>query len=247
MSTLNRDTASVDSVLDAASTDLSGRLRVALPAIVTAFDALRQTVTLQPAIAGTDERGDAMTLPPLADVPVKFPRGGGFAFTFPINPGDEGWVIFSDRCIDGWLIGGEVSQADEHRQHDLSDGGFLPGFSSVSRAIGSFRNDAVVMRQLSGPGYVAIDTGGNVDIDGTKLTVHCAAEFIKPVTMDDTAMVAGLTTCHGGLSASGGDGAAATIAGSVKVTGGDVTVDGIGTKSHHHIDSQNGNTSEAKA
>ncbi|EQA1622523.1 Gp138 family membrane-puncturing spike protein [Enterobacter asburiae] len=247
MSTLNRDTASVDSVLEAGAADLSGRLRVALPAIVTAFDSGRQTVTLQPAIAGTDENGDAMVLPPLADVPVKFPRGGGFAFTFPINPGDEGWVIFSDRCIDGWFAGGKVSQADEHRKHDLSDGGFLPGFSSMVRTIGSFRNDAVVMRQLEGSGYVSIDNGGNVDIDGTKLTVHCAAEFMKPVTLDDTATVAGLTTCNGGLSASGGGGTAAKITGSVEVTGGDVTVDGIGTKSHHHIDSQSGNTSEAKA
>lgn len=247
MSTLNRDTASMDSVLEAGAIDLSGRLRVALPAIVTAFDDKKQTVTLQPAIAGTDENGDAMALPPLADVPVKFPRGGGFAFTFPINPGDEGWVIFSDRCIDGWFAGGKVSQADEHRQHDLSDGGFLPGFSSMARTIGNFRNDAIVMRQLEGSAYVSIDNGGNVDIDGSKLTVHCAAEFMKPVTLDDTATVAGLTSCNGGLSASGGEGASAKITGSVEVTGGDVTVDGIGSKSHYHIDSQSGNTSEAKA
>lgn len=247
MSTLSRDTASLDSVMAAAAGDLSGRLRVAMPAIVTAFDDKRQTVTLQPAIAGTDENGDAITPTVLADVPVKFPRGGGFAFTFPVNPGDEGWVLFADRCIDNWFSSGQVSQAAEHRQHDWSDGGFLPGFSSLARAIGSFRNDAIVMRQLDGPGYVAIDTGGNVDIDGAKLTVHCEAEFLKPVTMDDTLTVTGAAAMNGGLSASGGEGAAAKITGSVEVTGGDVTVDGIGSKSHHHTDSQNGQTSEAQA
>jgi hypothetical protein len=231
MSTLNRDTASVDSVMDAAAGDLSGRLRVAMPAIVAAFDEKNQTVTLQAAIAGTDENGSAMTPPVLADVPVKFPRGGGFAFTFPVNPGEEGWVLFADRCIDNWFSTGQVSQAAEHRQHDWSDGGFLPGFSSLARAIGSFRNDAIVMRQLAGAGYVAIDTGGNVDIDGTQLTVHCPTKFMKPVTKDETLMVTG----------------AATITGSVTVTGGNVTVDGMGSKSHHHTDSQNGQTSEAQA
>ncbi|ARF50948.1 Gp138 family membrane-puncturing spike protein [Pantoea stewartii] len=247
MSTLDRDTASMDSVMEAAASDLSGRLRVAMPAIVTAFDDKNQTVTLQAAIAGTDENGGAMTPPVLADVPVKFPRGGGFAFTFPVNPGDEGWVLFADRCIDDWFTTGLVSQAAEHRQHDWSDGGFLPGFSSLARAIGSFRNDAIVMCQLDGPGYVAIDTGGNVDINGTKLTVHCQVEFKKPVTMDDTLTVTGAAAMNGGLSASGGEGAAAKISGAVEVTGGDVTVDGIGSKSHHHTDSQNGQTSEAQA
>lgn len=247
MSALNRDMASLDSVMDAASGDLSGRLRVAMPAIVTAFDGEQQTVTLQPAIAGTDENGGAITPTVLADVPVKFPRGGGFAFTFPVVPGDEGWVIFADRCIDGWFGTGEVSQAAEHRQHDWSDGGFLPGFSSLARAIGSFRNDAIVMRQLEGKGYVSIDTGGNVDIDGTKFTVHCEAEFMKPVTMDETLTVTDAAEMNGGLSASGGEGAAAKITGDMEVTDGDVTVDGIGSKSHHHIDSQNGQTSEAKA
>lgn len=247
MSNLNRDTASFDSVVDQAGGDLASNLRVALPAIVTEFNDKQQTVTLQPAIAGTGADGAALKLPPLADVPVKFPRGGGFAFTFPITAGDEGLAIFSDRCIDGWFSTGQISQEDDHRLHDLSDGFFLPGVSSLSRAIGTFRNDAIVMRQLDGNGYVSIDKSSNIDIDGAKLRVHCEAEFMKPVVMDDTATVAGLTNCNGGLSASGGEGAAAKITGNVEVTGGELSVDGIGTKSHHHIDSQNGNTSEAKA
>lgn len=247
MSNLNRDTASLDSVVGQAGGDLALNLRVALPAIVTEFNDKQQTVTLQPAIAGTGADGAALKLPPLADVPVKFPRGGGFAFTFPITAGDEGLAIFSDRCIDGWFSTGRISQEDDHRLHDLSDGFFLPGVSSLSRAIGAFRNDAIVMRQLDGNGYVSIDKSSNVDIDGAKLRVHCEAEFMKPVVMDDIATVNGLTNCNGGLSASGGKGAAAKITGNVEVTGGELSVDGIGTKSHHHIDSQDGKTSEAKA
>ncbi|MEA1064752.1 Gp138 family membrane-puncturing spike protein [Erwinia sp. HR93] len=240
MSILNRDTASFDSVMAQAGGDLSSQIRVALPAIVTEFNAERQTVTLQPAIAGTGADGAALKMPPLADVPVKFPRGGGFAFTFPVAAGDEGLAVFSDRCIDGWFSSGQVSQADDHRQHDLSDAFFLPGVSSIARAIGSFRTDAVVMRQLSGSGYVSIDNGGNVDIDGAKLTVHCQTEFLN------TATVQGLTTCNGGVTAQGGEGAAVKISGSAEITGGDLTVDGIGSKSHHHVDSQGGNTSGAK-
>lgn len=246
MSSLGRDTASLDSVLDQSGNELSSRLRVAMPAIVVDFNNEQQTVTLQPAISGSDGAGSEIKMSPLADVPVKFPRGGGFAFTFPIVAGDEGLAVIADRCIDAWFATGKISQADDHRQHDLSDSFFLPGVSSISRAIGAFRNDAIVMRQLEGSGYVSIDKSSNVDIDGAKLTVHCQTEFIKPVVMDDTATVVGLTSCNGGLSAQGGDGAAVKIAGSAEVSGGDLTVDGISSKSHYHIDSQSGETSEAK-
>lgn len=50
--------------------------------------------------------------------------------------------------------------------------------------------------------------------------------------------VDGLLTWKGGMSGSGGSGAA--IAGNVSVTGGNVTADGIGLKTHTHSDPQGG-------
>lgn len=234
------DNASLDSSLDYATAELSSRLRVSSPAIVKSFDG-RQTVTVQLVASGQDSDGTEMSLPLLVDVPVQFPRTGRFALTFPIAAGDEGLVVFSDRCIDGWFSSGAVGIPPDHRQHDLSDAMFIPGISSLKRVIDDFRNDAIVMRQLDGPGYVSVDSGGNVDIDGNMLTVHCAAKFLKPVSMAETLDVAGMFTYTAGMTGSGGSEGVASITGTVNVTG-DVVINGIKIGSHRHIGDSGGTT-----
>lgn len=212
-------------------------LRVASPAIVRSFDG-RQTVTVQIVISGEDSDGSEMPIPLLVDVPVQFPRAGGFALTFPIAAGDEGLVVFADRCIDGWFSSGAAGIPPDHRQHDLSDAMFIPGISSLKRVISDFRNDAIVMRQLNGPGYVSVDTSGNVDIDGKKLTVHCEAEFLKPVVMDNTLNVAGMFTYTAGMTGSGGE-SVAGITGNINVTG-EVTINGVNLSKHRHNENGEG-------
>jgi len=232
------DNASLDSSIDLGNADQAYNLRVSSPAIVKSFDG-RQTVSVQMVAHGLDDSGQEEPLPLLVDVPVQFPRGGGFALTFPIKPGDEGLVVFSDRCIDGWFSSGETGVPPDHRQHDLSDAMFIPGISSLKRVIGNFRNDAIVMRQLEGPGYVSIDDAGNVDIDGAMLTVHCQARFMKPVVMDDTLNVAGMFTYTAGMTGSGGEGSVASITGTMDING-EVTLNGVKVSLHRHPENGDG-------
>ncbi|MDK9607118.1 Gp138 family membrane-puncturing spike protein [Lelliottia wanjuensis] len=232
------ENASLDSAINLATNEQSSRLKVSAPAIVKSFDG-RQTVTVQVVTSGQDSDGSEMPIPLLVDVPVQFPRGGGFALTFPIKAGDEGLVVFSDRCIDGWFSSGSAGIPPDHRQHDLSDAMFIPGISSLKRVIGDFRNDAIVMRQLNGPGYVSIDDSGNVDIDGTLLTVHCKTHFMKPVTMDATLDVAGMFTYTAGMTGSGGEGSVASITGIMNITG-EVTLNGVKLSLHRHPENGDG-------
>ena len=81
-------------------------LHTALPAKVVTFDPEKQTVTLAVQIKMQLANGSGEDIPPLVDVPVSFPRGGGFAVTFPLKAGDECIAIFSERCIDGWWHSG---------------------------------------------------------------------------------------------------------------------------------------------
>ncbi len=99
-------------------------LHTALPAKVVSFDPGKQTVTLAVQIKMQLADGSGADIPPLVDVPVSFPRGGGFAVTFPLQAGDEGIAIFSERCIDGWWHSGGVSLPLDFRLHDLSDAMF---------------------------------------------------------------------------------------------------------------------------
>lgn len=100
-------------------------------------------------------------------------------------------------------------------------------------------------------GNTEIDTNGTVTVkaQGAVLvqapsvtldtpTTHCTGDL----TVDK------LLTYKGGMQGSTNvSGATATIQGNVTVTSGEVTVDGIGVKGHHHLDPQGGVTGSALA
>lgn len=134
-------------------------LHTALPAKVVSFDAVKQTVTLAVQIKMQLADGSGADIPPLVDVPVSFPRGGGFAVTFPLRAGDEGIALFSERCIDGWWQSGGASLPLDFRLHDLSDAMFIPGVCSVPNAIAGFFTSGLSMQTLDGGTYIRIENG----------------------------------------------------------------------------------------
>lgn len=183
-------------------------LHTALPGIVEAFDPATQTARIRPAIKRIFTGKGELEIPVCADVPVQFPQGGGFCFTFPLQVGDEVILGFFERCIDRWYASGGTQAPAVYRMHDYSDGFAIPGVSSMPRVIEGFKANAVEMRKRDGSAYVSIDSGGNIEADGTLLTVKCAAVFEK------------LVTYQAGMSGTGGAGGAAiTIDGDIVHTG----------------------------
>ncbi|GHU69740.1 hypothetical protein FACS1894184_14230 [Clostridia bacterium] len=118
-------------------------LRVAMPGIVTEVDVKKQTLKVQPAIMekikdkDTGEEKD-QPLPVLEDVPIVWPRAGGFSMIMPINPGDEVFLIVADRCIDNWWQSGGIQPQATVRAHDLSDTFAIPGCWSQPRKVSGF-------------------------------------------------------------------------------------------------------------
>ena len=135
----------------------------ALPGIVTSVDLSAQTVNVQPAIKGENLDKNGVTtlvnLPVLADVPICWPRGGGFALTFPVAIGDEVLVVFSSRCIDGWWQSGGVQKAAEFRMHDLSDGFAILAPTSQPKRLSNVNANSVELRNEAGTTYVRLANG----------------------------------------------------------------------------------------
>lgn len=117
---------------------LSHSLRFALPGRVEAFDPATQTAAVQPLIRQRFRGGEPLSLPLLRDVPVFFPGGRTAALTFPVEPGDECLLIFSDACIDGWFETGGEADPLSPRRHDLSDAFAFVGFRSRPNVLKSF-------------------------------------------------------------------------------------------------------------
>lgn len=139
-------------------------LRVAMPGIITAFDATEQTVTVQPAIRERITTQDGMQqwvpLPLLLDVPVCLPRGGGFVMTVPIQAGDECMVIFMDMCYDAWWSNGGIQNQIERRRHDLSDAICIPGIWSQPKRISNYSTSSMQLRTADGSQMIDISSSG---------------------------------------------------------------------------------------
>jgi hypothetical protein len=116
------------------------QLWTSLPAMVVpgSFNGTKQTVHLYSGINGEqvsyDDQGNPMYVPvkmtTLPDVPIHYPAWGGYTMTGPIADWDEGMVMFSTRCIDGWWQNGGQQPRLSRRRHSLSDGYFVPGLKS---------------------------------------------------------------------------------------------------------------------
>ncbi len=90
---------------------------------------------------------------------------------------------------------------------------------------------------LTHNGNLAVNTTGtaNVNVTGAATIAAPSVTIDSPQTHVTGAMtVDGALTFKGGMNGSGGSGATMQLQGSVEVTGGDVTVDSIGVKAHHH-------------
>jgi hypothetical protein len=153
------------------------RLWTALPVIVAEDSSDGHTVSLQPAINGThynaqDGSYKSINMPQLKDVPIHFPQAGGLVHTFPVKKGDEGIVVFSARCIDGWWQNGagkdsqgNVTGQDqmEARRHNLSDAMFIPGIRSNPRKLSNISTNSSQIRLDDGSAYVELMLDGTIN------------------------------------------------------------------------------------
>jgi len=141
--------------------------RVAVPAIIQEFDAEKQVATVQIAIreiVRTTTGPKTLAIAPIYNVPVVFPRGGGFVLTMPLKAGDECLLVFSDNCFDLWWARGGVQDQFERRRHDLTDCFAVPGPWSQQRLVVGYATDATQLRSEDGAAVIEITATGDINI-----------------------------------------------------------------------------------
>ena len=108
-----------------------------LPAVVIAYDRATNRATVQPHIMLGTTDGRKISRAQIASVPVLNLGAGGFVLSFPVKPGDLGWIKASDRDISLYLQGGAKEEwPNTKRLHSFEDGLFIPdalkGFTVVA-------------------------------------------------------------------------------------------------------------------
>lgn len=128
-------------------------VHTAMIAKVESYDAAKQTVNVAPMLKRTIEnlQGEwvAEQLPVLCDVPVLFPRAGGFFLSFPIQPGDFVQLIFNETDIEAWLENKEPTISHNQR-FTLQGAVALPGIFPQAMALTSAHASNLVLGKEQG-------------------------------------------------------------------------------------------------
>ena len=167
-----------------------------IPGRVIAFDSETQTAQLQIAINGLDADLVPFKHSPLIQCPVYFSGGSEFFIEHEIAPGDEGVILFSQRCMDSWKNEGGIADNPILRFHDFSDACFLPGLRSKPNAIGGFSNNGVKIRNKDGDRYIWLKNDGSAEIKVSALTIDGDVNVSGDV--DCTGTVTGDVDVNGG-------------------------------------------------
>ena len=196
----------------------------ALPGVVAAVNLAAQTLSVQPTVQGSvaspNGAKQLVNLPLLVDVPIVWPRAGGFALTFPITAGDEVLVVFASRCIDSWWQSGGVGAPAEARMHDLSDGFAILAPTSQPKKLTGVSSTNVQLRDESGTTYVEITPDGK-------------ARVVAATQIDVEAPTVNIT---GDLNVTG----EMNLVGQLTQSGGSMTIGGVVFGTHKHTGVQPG-------
>jgi hypothetical protein len=143
-------------------------VHTALIAKVESYDAKKQRANVSPVlkrqIKNMEGKWVAEQLPILCDVPVLFPRSGGFFLHFPIRPGDFVQLIFNEVNVDEWLENTKPMIACNQR-FSLQGAIAIPGIYPSVKALTDAHEDNLVLGK---------ERGLQIHIDGKKIRLGSA-------------------------------------------------------------------------
>lgn len=165
---------------------------------IKTFDPKSQTATIQP-LYKPRHNGKAIDMPELLEVPVRFPRGGHGAMTWPIQPGDKVTLRPKMRSSEKYHDEDD-GEASDARSFNLSDmEAHLDGGESLTDPIPNFDNANAHMR-FSPDGEYGIrgSKDGKIKIEGNQGNIYDLLATVVELLSQDQ-----LQINHGSSSGSG--------------------------------------------
>jgi len=137
-----------------------------LPANVISYDRTTNRVQVQLLITLVTTDGTQVPRPTLASLPVLVLGGGGFTLSFPLNPGDLGWVMANDRDISLFLQTYAQAQPNTGRVKNFSDGLFIPDVMKTYNITDS-NEGYVTLQSTDGKASVSmgVNSGGGTEVN----------------------------------------------------------------------------------
>lgn len=185
-------------------------VHTALPAKVVSYDVATQTAKVEISVKLEIRPGEYEQPPPLEEVPVLWPRGGGYYVHLPLAAGDCVLLVFSEQDPSEWYTQEEVTEPPLTKRHGLYPFA-IPGAAPLSKAIASPPEGATLGKE--GGASVTV-TGSNVALGSPT-----AADFVALATKVDANFNALKSHFHEGVTAGAGVTGASTALSSLVATG----------------------------
>ena len=210
-----------------------------IPGHVLSFDPDTQFAKVQIGVEFVKADGETFTIAPIVNVPVHFP-GGDYAIEYQIDQGNEGLILVSQRCIDGWKEQGGVASQPILRKLDMQDALFIPGLRSKPGALSAFQNNGVRLRNKDASHYIWLKNDSTAEIKIPTLNI-----IGNIVHTGDTTQT-GAVTLTGDVAQTGNSTISGTLAAATVTAVTSLTVNGVEVKDHNHsagtyLDSVSGN------
>lgn len=159
-------------------------LYTGLPAKIVFYDANTQSCTAQPLL----QTGE-LPMPPVYQVPVIFPAGGGAVLSFPVKAGDRCWLAYSMYPIADLVSGNGDTASDNPmaRPHDMNECVAYVGMGTRQK---NYQPDPSLVMLRFGQTKFTLDDAGNATLEGNlhitkKLTVEDTIEATNEITGKD--------------------------------------------------------------
>lgn len=159
-----RDKTKQPELLRRSFIELMKNVCTSIPGHILTFDPDTQLAQVQVGIQRVDINDAVFQVGPIIETPVYFP-GGDFCLEYQIDPGCEGDILFSQRCIDGWIQSGGIAANPIGRFHNMQDACFLPGFRSMPNVLPAFQNNGIRLRNRSGNQFAWLKNNGDIAIE----------------------------------------------------------------------------------
>lgn len=213
--------AALQSMLQRGKLDTDGMI----PATIVSFDRDKNIAVVKPVIQWLSLDDKPVSRHDLTEISVLSLGGGGFHISFPLNPGDLGWIFASDRDLSDFKKELKESPPPTGQTKTFAHGLFIP---DVFRqyTINSEDSGAMVIQSTDGKTRISIRK------DNIKITAPGNVTIDTPqTTITGKLNVKQLATFEGGIT--GNTGTAVTLPANT-------TVGGINVTTHGHIQQNQG-------
>jgi len=166
-----------------------------LPAKVIEYDRTTNRVSVQLSIDLRTTSGGSVSRAQLSSIPVFCLGGGSFSVSFPLEAGDTGWVLASDRDISEFLKNYDQAAPPTTRMYNFADGVFYPDVMQTYNITDAKKDYAIIQSE---DGNITIELGVNT-VTGAK-EINVLADRVN-IALNNTAT--GFVTVNGNLIVSG--------------------------------------------